>query len=41
LQVILAWRVPEKLAGSLPVPLSQLAETAARTVAIGPAAPAE
>lgn len=41
LLIILAWRVPEKLAGSLPVPLSQLAETAARTVAIGPAAPAE
>jgi hypothetical protein len=29
--------VPEKVAGSLAVPLSQLAETAARTVAIGPA----
>lgn len=34
---VLAWRVPEKVAGSLPVPLSQLAETAARTVAVGPA----
>jgi hypothetical protein len=34
---VLAWRVPEKVAGSLAVPLSQLAETAARTVAIGPA----
>jgi hypothetical protein len=34
---VLAWRVPEKAAGSLPVPLSQLAETVARTVAIGPA----
>jgi hypothetical protein len=35
----MAWRVPEKLTSSLPVPLSQLAETAARTVAIGPAEP--
>lgn len=39
---LLAWRVPDKVAGSLPVPLSQLAETVARTVAIGPATdPAE
>jgi hypothetical protein len=36
---VMAWRVPEKLTSSLPVPLSQLAETAARTVAIGPAEP--
>ena len=35
--MVVAWRVPEKVAGSLPVPLSQLAEAAARTVAIGPA----
>jgi hypothetical protein len=34
---LLAWRVPDKVAGELAVPLSQLAETAARTVAIGPA----
>lgn len=38
---VLAWRVPEKVAGSLPVPLSQLAEAAARTVAIGPVRPDE
>jgi hypothetical protein len=36
---VMAWRVPEKLTSSLPVPLSLLAETAARTVAIGPAEP--
>lgn len=36
---VMAWRVPEKVAGLLPVRLSQLAETTARTVAIGPAAP--
>lgn len=36
---VLAWRVPDKVASSLPVPLSQLAEVAARTVSIGPAAP--
>jgi hypothetical protein len=34
---LLAWRAPDKLARELAVPLSQLAETAARTVAIGPA----
>lgn len=34
---VLAWRVPEKVASSLPVPLPQLAEAAARTVSIGPA----
>jgi hypothetical protein len=34
---LLAWRAPEQVAGGLSVPLSQLAETAARTVAIGPA----
>lgn len=33
---ILAWRVPEKVAGSLSVPLAQLAEVAARTVVITP-----
>jgi hypothetical protein len=40
---VLAWRVPQKVAGLLPVPLEQLAEAAARTVAIGPAqaAPAD
>jgi hypothetical protein len=37
---VLAWRVPEKAAGSLAVPLPQLAETVARTVAIVPAQPA-
>lgn len=37
---VLAWRVPEKLSVSLPVPLPQLAEAAARTVVIGPAPPA-
>ena len=36
---ILAWRVPEKVAGSLSVPLAQLAEVAARTVVIGPPHP--
>jgi hypothetical protein len=34
---LLAWRAPDKVAGELAVPLSRLAETAARTVAIGPA----
>jgi hypothetical protein len=37
---VLAWRAPDKVANSLPAPLSQLAETAARTLAIGPAAAA-
>jgi hypothetical protein len=40
LTTVLAWRVPEKAAGSLAVPLPQLAETVARTVAIVPAQPA-
>lgn len=40
LTTVLAWRVPEKVAGSLAVPLPQLAETVARTVAIVPAQPA-
>ena len=35
--VVVAWRVPATLAASLQVPLPQLAEVAARTVAIGPA----
>lgn len=39
LMTVLAWRVPDKVAGSLPVPLMQLAEAAARTVAIGPGRP--
>ena len=39
LTTLLAWRVPEKVAGSLAVPLPQLAETVARTVAIVPAEP--
>lgn len=39
LLILLAWRAPDEVAGSLPVPLSQLAETTARTVAIGPAGP--
>lgn len=37
---VLAWRVPEKVTSSLPVPLPELAEAAARTVSIGPAAAA-
>ena len=40
LTTVLAWRVPEKVAGSLAVPLPQLAQTVARTVAIVPAQPA-
>lgn len=37
MRVLLVWRVPGPLAGSLPVPLEQLAETVARTAAIRPA----
>lgn len=37
-RVLLVWRVPAPVAGQLPVPLAELAETVARTVAIQPGA---